>query len=232
LPGGRDDHRRRLAPTNLRQPLEAGPIVERIFREYVSGRGIYAIAEGLTCDGIPSPSGHDPERNKHRQSSRGAWGKSAVRVILGNPRYTGRQVWNRQRRDEELVDVDDVALGHQTKLRWNDQTAWVWSAEQAHEPLVSPELFQQAQEQRAIAGHRTAVVRPKRKNTYILSGRIKCGMCGRRMQGNPNHGTPHYRCRFPSEYALAAEIDHPKTVYVREAAIVADLDRFARHAVR
>ncbi len=44
----------------------------------------------------------------------------AVRAILKNPRYTGRQVWNRQRRDEVLLDVEDVAAGHETKMRWND----------------------------------------------------------------------------------------------------------------
>jgi hypothetical protein len=38
-----------------------------------------------------------------------------VRTILHNPRYTGREVWNRQRREEVLIDVDDVALGHETK---------------------------------------------------------------------------------------------------------------------
>jgi site-specific DNA recombinase len=43
----------------------------------------------------------------------------AIRAILTNPRYTGRQVWNRQRREEILIDVEDVALGHQTKLCWN-----------------------------------------------------------------------------------------------------------------
>ena len=37
------------------------------------------------------------------------------------PGYTGRQVWNRQCRDEVLIDVDDVALGHETKLRWNNE---------------------------------------------------------------------------------------------------------------
>src|SRR5262249_8316901 len=31
----------------------AAPVVERIFAEYLAGRGIYAIAEGLTRDGIP-----------------------------------------------------------------------------------------------------------------------------------------------------------------------------------
>jgi hypothetical protein len=40
-------------------------------------------------------------------------------VILANPRYTGRQVWNKQRKDEVLIDVEDVALGHTTKMRRN-----------------------------------------------------------------------------------------------------------------
>jgi site-specific DNA recombinase len=66
------------------------------------------VAELLTRDGIPSPAAHDPARNRHRDGR--AWSKSAVRVILLNPRYTGRQVWNRQRRDEVLLDVDDVAV--------------------------------------------------------------------------------------------------------------------------
>ncbi|MGC4991950.1 recombinase family protein [Nocardia salmonicida] len=44
-----------------------------------------------------------------------AWSKSAVRSILANPRYTGHEVWNKQRKQrkqESLIDVDDVALGH------------------------------------------------------------------------------------------------------------------------
>ena len=102
----------------------AAPIVQRIFDEYLRGAGLYAIAEGLTRDGVPSPSAHDPARNRHRNSP--AWAKSAVRVILRNPRYTGRQVWNKQRRDEVLLDVEDVALGHETKLRWNSPADWIW----------------------------------------------------------------------------------------------------------
>jgi hypothetical protein len=42
-------------------------------------------------------------------------------VILANPRYTGRQVWNRQRKDEVLLDVQDVALGFTSKQRWNQR---------------------------------------------------------------------------------------------------------------
>jgi hypothetical protein len=32
----------------------------------------------------------------------------------------GRQVWNKQRTDEVLIDVEDVSLGHENKHRWND----------------------------------------------------------------------------------------------------------------
>ena len=83
----------------------------------LGGSGLFAIAEGLTRDDVPSPSAQDPARNRHRSGV--AWSKGAVRAILTNPRYTGHQVWNKQRRQEVLLDIDDVALGHVTKLRWN-----------------------------------------------------------------------------------------------------------------
>ncbi|GLZ08164.1 hypothetical protein Acsp03_56300 [Actinomadura sp. NBRC 104412] len=91
--------------------------MQRIFAEYLGldgyrERGCFAIAEGLTRDGVPSPSAHDPARNRHRCGV--AWSKNAVRAILMNPRYTGYQVWNKQRKDEVLLDVEDVALGPTT----------------------------------------------------------------------------------------------------------------------
>lgn len=203
----------------------AATVVLRIFEEYVAGKGLMAIAEGLTGDGILSPSAHDPSRNRHRASSGGAWSKGAVRAILDNPRYTGRQVWNRQRRDEVLVDVEDVALGHETKMRWNDRADWVWSTDLVHEPLISVDLFERAREQRSLAGRRAATVRPRRKNTYVLSGLVRCGVCERRMQGIWAHDRAYYRCRFPAEYA-DAQGRHDRSVNVREEAILPGLDRW------
>jgi hypothetical protein len=43
-------------------------------------------------------------------------------------------VWNRQRKDEVLLDVEDVALGCTTKMRWNDTEQWIWSEEIVHTP--------------------------------------------------------------------------------------------------
>ncbi|WP_285498462.1 recombinase family protein, partial [Actinomadura sp. NBRC 104425] len=47
---------------------DAAPVVQRIFREFLGledsiEKGLFAIAEGLTRDGIPCPSAHDRARN-------------------------------------------------------------------------------------------------------------------------------------------------------------------------
>lgn len=203
----------------------AAPVVKRIFDQYVSGRGLHAIAEGLTRDGIPSPSAHDPARNRHRQRGRGAWGKSAIRAIVKNPRYVGRQVWNKQRRDEVLLDVEDVAAGHETKMRWNDRSEWIWSDKIVHEPIISPETFTRAQEVAAAGVHRPldSKKRPTSRK-YALSGLLMCGLCGKKMQAHVHGGNNYYRCRFSDEYAVTDESHHPKTLYVRESSIVPGLD--------
>ena len=120
------------------------PIVGRIYTEFLAGNGLFVIAESLTADGIPSPSGYDRKRNPHRSGL--AWSKSAIRVILTNPRYTGHQVWNRQRTDEVLLDVNDVALGNTALVRWNPKERWVVSANVVHPPLIDSTVFEQAQQ--------------------------------------------------------------------------------------
>ena len=202
-------------------PITA-PVVVRIFEDYVSGKGLFAIAESLTRDGILSPSAYDRARNSHRNGQ--GWSKTAVRAILINPRYTGVAVWGRQRRDEVLVDVEDVAAGHRTKLRWNDEDAWVRSPGVAHEPLISSQVFEAARARRAANG-RTTIRKPRRTpRPYVLRGLLRCGLCDRRMQGSWNHEQAYYRCRYPSEYAFPRGTQHPATVYVRETQIVPPLD--------
>ena len=45
------------------------------------------------------------------------------------------------------------------------------------------------------------------------------------MQGSWNHDQAYYRCRSPAEYAVPGD-QHPKTVHVREDAVVPGLDRW------
>ncbi|WP_218671136.1 zinc ribbon domain-containing protein [Microbispora sp. GKU 823] len=105
-----------------------------------------------------------------------------------------------------------------TKQRWNSRDQWVWSDRLTHEPLVNPEDFEQAQAILASRGRGPTAHRPHpTRRPYALRGVLFCGYCDRRMQGNWNNDQAYYRCRYPAEYALANDVDHPKVVYLREA---------------
>lgn len=215
---GKRAHRLDLDP-------EAVPVVKRIFAEFTAGRGFYAIAEGLTRDGIPSPSAHNPERNRHRSGL--AWNKFAVRAILANPRYTGHQVWSRQRKDEVLIDVEDVALGHTAKMRPNESDKWVWSRNIVQPPIIEREAFDEAQVMLVGRVTNHAEHKPHRtQHPYALRGCVWCGLCGRRMGSHWVNGLPYYRCRFPAEYALANRIEHPLNVSFRESLVIGKVDHW------
>jgi site-specific DNA recombinase len=87
--------------------------------------------------GAPCPSHVDPGRNRHRSGE--AWTLRTVVVILGNPRYTGRQVWNRQRADHES-QVSDGGTGRAAR-RLNPSQEWVISKQVAHPALVTERDF-------------------------------------------------------------------------------------------
>jgi hypothetical protein len=65
------------------------------------------------------------------------------------------------------------------------------------------------------------------RHHYALTGRLFHAQCGRRMQGSWNNQQAHYLCRFPSEYAIANKLDHPVTVYLREASLLPPLAALA-----
>jgi site-specific DNA recombinase len=208
----------------LEPDLIAAPIVRRIYEEYLTGAGLQAIATGLTRDRIPCPSAHDPARNSHRLHRDGSWAKSAVRAILENPRYAGHQVWNKQRKDEVLIDVEDVALGHENKMRWNDKSDWIWSPDIVQEPIVSIEVFEAAQAM-FDATKRTTRRTPTKGRTYMLAGKMRCGICAKRMQAHWTHDRPYYRCKPTSDRATYAE-PHPKNIYVKESDVTPGIDRW------
>lgn len=60
------------------------PIVERIFRECLAGKGLIEIARGLNKEGLIT-------RKKNQ------WSKTAVHKVLKNEAYTGVLIWDRQK---------------------------------------------------------------------------------------------------------------------------------------
>ncbi len=64
---------------------------------------------------------------------------------------------------------------------------------------------------------------PRAGRHYLLAGRMCCGVCGRRMPGQWNHGRAYYRCKFTDAYP-GGDREHPRNVYVNEETVVSGLD--------
>jgi Recombinase len=82
---------------------------------YITVRSARPAGKGASC---PHRSGQ-------------AWTLFTVRAILANPRYTGRQVWNRQPTSHDLIDAANTGLGHRQVQRWAQPDGWVISARPA-----------------------------------------------------------------------------------------------------
>ena len=187
---------------------DTAPVVEWIFAQRLAGHSLARVTRALTEAGIPCPSAADPGRNAHRSGKR--WSLTTVRAILANPRYTGRQVWNRQPTAMDLIDPANTGLGHRQVQRWGLPDGWVISARPAHPALVSEEDFVAVQGIRAERGGTV----PGR--CYRLAGLLRCGICGRRAESCWSNNRPAYRCRHGHSSASAPDPARPKTLYIRE----------------
>jgi site-specific DNA recombinase len=211
---------------------ETAPVVRRIFDMYLAGAGYKQIAAVLTNEGIPSPSAHDPKRNSHRPGH--SWAMSAVRAILGNPRYVGHHVSGRTKKKDVLLDPDAPALGHVTRQQWQQRDEWVTSTVQAYDAIVEERGWHRVQALVA-SNTRTKAVTPSRRthagvrrsdsSRYPLAGLVICDVCGKKLQGNTVRGYSLYRCYVGSDYASPLN-DHPPSLSVREDRLLAHIDQW------
>ncbi|MEZ0077171.1 recombinase zinc beta ribbon domain-containing protein [Planotetraspora sp. GP83] len=136
---------------------------------------------------------------------------------MSNPRYTGRQVWNRQPTEHELIDPGNTGLGHRQVQWWGLPDGWVISKRPAHPPLVSEADFIAVQGMRADR----ETTCPDRR--YLLAGMVHCGVCGRRLESCWANNREAYRCRHGHTTANGSDTARPKNVYVRQDRILPHL---------
>ena len=73
------------------------PVVERIFRECLAGKGLIEISRGLNHDGLIT-------RKKNQ------WSKTAVHKVLKNETYTGVLIWDRQKLRKVNNDLPPICV--------------------------------------------------------------------------------------------------------------------------
>jgi len=205
----RADARRGRRRLRLAPDPNTALVVTWMFTQRLTGRSIAGIARELNNHHVPCPSNEDPQRNRHRTNE--TWSLRSVAAILENPRYTGHEVWNRQRTDREPIDPTDPSRGYREVLRWNPASEWVISAHIVHPPLVSEQDFVAVQ---AIRSTRPTADGSRR--VYLLAGLLHCGLCGRRMDAHWVNRRPGYRCRHGHTSAKPADAARPGNLYVRE----------------
>ncbi len=99
----------------------------------------------------------------------------------------------------------------------NPPDEWIHSNAPAHEAIISPALFDAARTvrtQRARNQGRQERAGKRGALPYALRGRIRCSLCGRKMQPATIRSHVYYRCEFKEEEAaLYPDLTHPRTVY-------------------
>ncbi len=128
----------------------------------------------------------------------GKWTDTTIRAILVNPIYVGDMVWNRRRdgrfhriSNGQAVDRENV---HGARLVPNQKEDWI-VVRDAHPPLISRRLFEQTRQR--LESHPKSIDQRQRfsrlnthgrtwngqRSRFILSGLMKCSLCGSRYQG-------------------------------------------------
>lgn len=134
-------------------------LVNRIFKEYLNGKGIYAIAKELTDEQCPTI--RDGEK----------WNDTVIKDILLNPVYAGNLLL------QKTYSTEVVPF----KRKHNKGQVPQYYIENNHDPIISPE---QAELVREIMEYRRKQYRldeGKSQNRYSFSSKLICGECGSTM---------------------------------------------------
>jgi site-specific DNA recombinase len=190
------------------------PHVTWIFQQRLAGHSVAGIARSLNDQAVPCPSAADRDRNPHRPGD--AWRQRTVAAILANPRYTGRQVWNRQH--SERQPAQDALPGVIPLRRLAAATQWAVSTKPSHPALVSDHDFIAAQAVTSRAQPADGAA-----HTYLLVGLLRCGDCGRSMESQWSHGNPCYRCRHGHTTAHLPGARSTRNLHLREDVTLARL---------
>lgn len=162
---------------HLEPDVDTAWVVKKMFEMMCDGHGRQAIAQELDRLGIKPPN-----------SKRKTWSPSSITAIIKNEVYLGTIIWGQ---------VKYVKQNGKYQKKKVPRENWTIK-ENAHDPLVSTELFEAAN--RAHSGRfRPSTVTDKRLRNP-MAGVLKCEVCGFSMLYQPRPTRPNdvIRCVQPS----------------------------------
>ncbi|NGQ95060.1 recombinase family protein [Brevibacillus sp. SYP-B805] len=153
---------------------EEAPIVRKIFELVAGGHGRQAVVKHLDSLGVKPPEGD-------------LWEQSTVSHIIKNEVYLGHIIWGKEKHFKRN--------GKRVRKKVPPEL-WI-RHENAHEAIVSQELFDEANT--ALRGRWRAPTRDGVGLSNPLAGIIKCGVCERAlyMTRTADRPNPQLRCINP-----------------------------------
>ncbi len=134
--------------------------VKIIFSMFADGYGYSKIIDTLNEQGYKTKKGQN-------------FGKNSLYEILANEKYSGTFVFNRA----ASKGIDGKRNNHNSK-----NTNSTIRVENGCPQIIDSELFEKVQKIRESNKRNTG--RYHSKEFYLLTGKMVCGVCGKRMQGN------------------------------------------------
>jgi DNA invertase Pin-like site-specific DNA recombinase len=138
-------------------------VVRRIFELYDSGFGFTKIAKTLNAEGAATP--------RSQRGRPAGWASSSVREVLRRPLYAGRRVWGRTKKRNQWGQVEQ---------RPRPEAEWLTVPDDSVR-IVDEALWLRVQQrlemQRARCGPKGGRTRGAGAK-YLLTGLVRCGMCG------------------------------------------------------
>ncbi len=164
---GYDYHQKEKILTINKKEAE---IIKYIFQRYIEGNGCYVIAKELT--GL---------KYKTKRGST-SWCESTVRNIIKNEKYKGDLLLGKTFTVDPITHRRLDNFGEEDKYYIKDH----------HEPIISKEIFEQAQSIMAKRSKRKClekgIKREKYSRKYAFSSMMKCGFCGGSITRRSWHG--------------------------------------------
>jgi len=142
-------------PKKLYPDESEADIVKKVFNIYVETRSIRETTRRLNAEGL-----------KTRNDAN--WSTTTVSRILKNPLYVGKIQYGKRKTN---LDNGKIEKADKDNLK---------VAEGVHEGIISQSLFETVQE---ILTNTSQKPR-NQSRTYLLSGLLICGKCGRKMHGH------------------------------------------------
>lgn len=146
---------------------EEAEIIRFIYKSYMEGQTTYTIAKALTEQKIPTPTGKEK------------WHASTIESILKNEKYKGSALLQKSFTTDFLTK----------KKKVNEGEVPQYYIEESHEPIISPEDFEQVQLEFA----RRKKLGKQYSGTQLFAAKLVCGDCGCFFGSKVWHSTSKYR---------------------------------------